>query len=249
MSSWFFNVLHTVEGSLRDYHALAQYHYRTEPIRPVTNIYKIRARHPFRKDFPDPIAVIVYRMPIPDLRARAQATNGYFHQPSTLSARLKLVNKTIRYIARLIVDPRFRRLGLATKLLTESLATQTVPIVETLTPIDFTNIIFQRAGFTLHYIEAPTWYHRFVKFLEQIGLEDWDQLLPSTLQHRLALLDAEHSTLAEKEIKAFIKHFIRRQDMPAGIDRCKFLLSKIPFPQAYLIWRNANWQLPRSSPQ
>lgn len=238
MSKWFFDILETVPGTLDDYYALSRYHYRTESIEPVTKIYKIRARDPQRDAFPDPLAVVVYRMPIPCLRARDRATDGFFHGPTTKSDRLKLVNKNIRYLARLIVDPRFRRLGIATKLLDESLLTQKIPIVETLIPLDWTNKMFQKVGFELHYIEAPEWYNRFTDFLKHLGFDDWDQLLPETLYKRLECLQLEGFDHIEKEIKALIKHFRHRKDMPHSLERCEFLLSKISFPQAYLIWYN-----------
>lgn len=239
------DILEVVKGSLHDYELLAEYHYRTEPIKPFTSIYKIRAHPPYTKAFPDPIAVIVYRMPLPDLRARTKATNGFFHKPPTLSARLKLVNKHIRYLARLIVDPRFQKLGLGTRLLTETLPHQTCSIVETLTPIDFTNRLFTKAGFELHYTSAPGWYNRFANFINTLGLRADYFLLPSTLQHRLDTMGPELNKLAEKEITAFIKHFRHRQFMPPGIERSKFLLSKMPFPKAYLIWHNPKNRLTR----
>lgn len=241
MAKWIFNVLETVPGTLDDYLKLAEYHYRTEAVAPVTNIYKIRARKPACDAFPDPLAVIVYRMPIPCLRARDKATNGYFRQATTRSERLKSVNRNVRYIARLVTDPRFRRLGIATKLLNETLPLQTAPIVETLTPIDWTNKIFQKAGFKLHHIEAPVWYGRFTQFLASIGLTDWNVLLPSTLQKRLDSLQNTEKLAAKKNIRAFIKHFRHRKDMPPGLERCRFLLSKIPFPEAYLIWYNPQY--------
>jgi len=238
MTKFIFNCLEVVPGTLSDFRSLAGYHYRTEAIWAPTDVFKIRAIKECRKAFPDPIAVIVYRMPLPDLRARTKATNGYFHAPKTQSERLTLVNHNIRYIARIIVDPRFRRLNLATELLLESLKRQTVPIVETLIPLDWTNKLFLKAGFKLYPTPAPTWYRRFTAMLKTIGLDDWNTLLPSTLHERLESLDDNQAGIAEHEIQQFLRHFRHRRTMQPGIERCKYILSKISFPEAYLIWHN-----------
>lgn len=238
MNNFVTNCLEIVPATLKDYSALTCYHYRTEPIKPVTQIYKVRARTPHTKEMPDPLAVIVYRMPIPDVRPRTHATKGYFHVPTSLSDRLKLVNKNIQYLARLIVDPRFRKIGLATWLLADSLTFQTAPIIETLTPIDYTNRIFLKAGFKLFHMNAPTWYKRFTDALDSIGFADQPQISPWAVQLRIDSLKGKQLNYIDNAFHQFVYHFRHRKQMPSGIDRTKFALSKIPYPKAYLIWFN-----------
>jgi len=188
MSKWVTDILQILPATLADYHKLAEYHYRTEPIKPVTNIYKINAK--------------------------------------------------IRYLARLIVDPRFQKLGLATWLLKDTLERQHIPIVETLTPIDFTNKMFEKAGFKLYQTPAPPWYNRFTFALESLGLTEQSRVSPLYIHNRLGRLAGTQKTLIENEIKHFIKHFRHRENMPDSMERTKFFLSKLPYPQAYLIWFN-----------
>lgn len=245
MSDFITNCLEIVPATLTDYSTLAPYHYRTEPIKPATQIYKVRARAPNTDAFPDPIAVIVYRKPIPDLRPRTTATKGFFHEPKSLSDRLRLVNKKIEYIARLIVDPRFHKMGLAAWLLRDTLERQHVPIVETLTPIDFTNKIFQKAGFRLYHTTAPTWYKQLTDVLYSLGLTEQAQTNALAVQFRLDRLKGQSAAHVEKEIKAFCNHYRWRDKMPPGIDRTKFFLSKLPYPEAYLIWHNPRVPLTR----
>lgn len=240
MKDFIVDVLHIIKGKLTDYKTLAQYHYRTEPIGPTTNIYKVCAKYPYQNTFPNPLAVIVYRMPLANLRARTTATGEYFHKGLTPSNRLKLVNQHIRYIARLIVDPRFHRCGIATWLLEETLKSQTVPIIETLTPLDFTNKIFQRAGFNLHETPAPAWYNRFKTALLSLGLTPDSLYQPEVVQHRLDNLNKFDTEFIERKIKSFLHHYRHHQQMPLDLSRTKYFLSKIPFPQAYLIWFNPN---------
>lgn len=230
--------LEIVPGTIADFHILERYHYQTDSINPTTQIYKIRGIDSTQDAFPDPMAVIVYRQPLPDLHARNIATKGYFQQAPTRSGRLRIINKKILYIARLIVDPRFRKLGLATWLLSDTLQRQTVPIVETLTPIDFTNKIFQRAGFKLYHTPAPPWYQRFEDVLTGLGVNKLNLHHAFLIQNRIAGLSSDQYDFVDEEIRLFLNHFRHRRDMPAGLRRTKYFLSKLPFPQAYLIWPN-----------
>lgn len=234
------NILEVVPGTMADYRQLTEYHYRTDEIRPYTSIYKVRARAPYRTAFPDPLSVIVYRLPVGELRVRSKATGEFFTKPAHRSTRLKLINQNIRYLCRIITVPQFRRLGIATKLIAETVSLQSVPVVETLTPIDFTNALFQKCGFELFYQSAPPWYGRFTNALCAIGLSNWNDLLPSTLQKRLERLNPEPSEWIENEIKQFLHHFRRKDTMPPGLERTEFALSKIPYPQAYLFWTKDN---------
>jgi len=238
MTEIFTDCLEIECGSLKDYNTLARYHYRTEPIKPVTQIYKVVGRKPHRSAFPDPIAVIVYRMPIPDLRPRTSATKGYFHKPKSLSERLKLANEKIQYIARLIVDPRFHKMGIASWLLKDSLDRQTVPLIETRTPIDFTNKLFQKAGFKLYRTSAPRWYRQLSDALIRLGLTEESLRIPWFVNNRLKHLSSAQQETIETTIKRFMSHFRHRRDMSPDMKRTEFICSKLQYPEAYLLWQN-----------
>lgn len=230
--------LEIVPAFFPDYKLLAHYHYKTEAPSPPDQIYKIRGNLESKKSFPDPIAIIVYSMPIINLHGRTVATNRYFRKARTEIGRLRLVNQKIRYISRVIVDPRFQKLGLATWLLKDTLERQTVPIVETLTPIDFTNKIFQKAGFKLYHSPAPDWYRRFTKALTKVQIKLDTVKCPPAIHFRINNLPPRQKGFIEKEILLFVKHFRHREGMKNSPNRTAFFCSKIPYPQAYLIWFN-----------
>lgn len=238
MTNLITNCLEILPAALADFKILEKYHYQTDPVNPATQIYKIRGINSTQDTFPDPMAVIVYRQPLPSLRARTMATKGYFSQAPTIAGRLRIVNQKIIYIARLIVDPRFRKLGLATWLLDDTLQRQAHPLVETLTPIDFTNKIFQRAGFKLYQMPAPPWYQRFEDILLSLGINEQNLKIPFLVQNRIDRLKSDQYDHVDNEIRQFLHHFRHRRNMPAGIKRTKYFLSKMPFPQAYLLWTN-----------
>lgn len=239
------NILEVAKATMADYHALERYHYCPGKMVCPTGLYKIRARYPHSKALPNPLAVIVYRMPFSQLRARTKPTDGFFNKPEKLGDRLKLLGENVRYIARVIVDPRFRRLGIATKLIKETLSLQGVPLIEAITPIDWTNRMFVKAGFTLYRNPAPVWYRKMMGGIKKIGLEPDFKLLPETLQHRINSLTRAQTKHFNWQIHDFMYHFRHRADMSQGIERTRFILSKIPYPEAYLIWKNP--ELPLTS--
>jgi len=238
MTNLITNCLEIVPAIFADYKTLAGYHYKLENPAPPDQIYKIRGIKKCRETFPDPMAVIVYSMPITNLQGRTKATNGYFRKARTEIGRLRLVNQKIRYISRVIVDPRFHKIGLASWILKDTLERQTVPIVETLTPIDFTNKMFQKNGFKLYHSAAPDYYDRFTAALSKIRVKLDSLNCPAAVHFRLMNLPAHSKSFIEKEILLFVCHFRHRKDMKNSLKRTTFFCSKIPYPQAYLIWHN-----------
>lgn len=230
--------LEIVPGTSADFKLLAHYHYKQETPPPPDQIYKIRGIKKTKDAFPDPIGVILYSMPIINLHGRTVATSGYFRNARTEIGRLRLVNKKIRYISRFIVDPRFGKLGLGTWLLKDTLERQTVPIVETLTPVDFTNKIFQKQGFKLYHSPAPDWYLRFANALARVQVKLDTLNCPPAVHFRIQNLSPRQKGFIEKEILLFIAHFRHRKGMLSSPNRTAFFCSKIPYPQAYLIWHN-----------
>lgn len=230
--------LEIVAATREDYKRLAHYHYRPEPLGPIDHIFKTIGKPPHTDAFPNPIAVIVYSMPLPQQGARDKLTNNYFKQARTSIGNLRLINSKIRYISRFIVDPRFQKMSIGTGLLQETLRRQSVPIVETQTPIDFTNKIFQKAGFHLSYTPTPPSYSRFLQALESIGLNEQSTSCPPAVHARLNALQGEKRELIEKQILAFLNPFRHRKDMEHSLERTAHFCSKIPYPRAYLIWHN-----------
>lgn len=230
--------LQIVPAAYADYKLLAHYHYKQEAPSMPDQIYKIIGSPESKDSFPDPMAVVLFSMPIVNLHGRTVATSGFFRKPRTDIGKLRLVNKKIRYISRLIVDPRFWRLGLATWLLKDALERQTVPIIETLTPVDFTNKIFQSQGFKLYHSPAPDWYDRFATALTKVQVKLDTVVCPPAVHFRLQHLTPRQKGFIEKEILLFLNHFQHRKGMKNSPNRTAFFCSKIPYPQAYLIWFN-----------
>lgn len=232
------NCLETVHGTVKDYRILASYHYELSQPLTCTKVFKIRGRGPAQKHFPDPLCVLTFGVPLPTIHSRTEATGGWFDLPKTKSARLKLVNKNILYMSRLITLPGFRRIGLATKCVHDSLRMLDIPIVESLSPVDFTNKIFKNEGFKLYYQPLPLWIAKTKYLIRSLGLSSDYRTPPLLLHNRLLNLTGEIKTIAEKNIKQFLHHFRCVKNTEPSIERSKYILSKLKPPQVYMIWFN-----------
>lgn len=123
--------LKLVPGDMSDYAQLAVHHYRQERPVAVKAVYVLRPVEPLGSFGRRPAAVIVYTMPNPRVALRALATGGLFaglDRPTELA----MLNRSVRCIARVIVEPPLRGIGLATRLVRETLSRMEVPIVEAL---------------------------------------------------------------------------------------------------------------------
>lgn len=233
-----FKQLTITEGDRSDYLKLHRYHYCKQEPGQLTHVFCIRPRDHYRKYFPNPIGVHTFSMPMPNLRARTIATNGFFKIPKTRSEQMKLVNEKIRYASRIIIDPRFHNLGLAKWFIRDTLPKVGFPIIETLVPIDYTNRVFSKAGFEILHTPSPSYYRKLTDAISSMGLTVDFRLLPETFQKRLEKLVPEDRLFLEQTIEQFLSRFKSHHNMKPDINRAKFLLSKIFYPNCYLIWFN-----------
>ncbi|GAG17809.1 unnamed protein product, partial [marine sediment metagenome] len=223
--------LEVVKCSVSEYYKLEHLHYLKQRPHFHTNTYKVVGIGYYRKAFPDPIAVTVYGMPLCNIFARDKATGGFFSGPPDRSSRLRLINQYIRYASRIVVDTRFRHLGIATFLAAETLQLQNVPIIETLVPFDWTANMLARLGFIGYPTSAPYWYSRFVTALNRIGVSPELYRHPEVAHRRLLSLDKSYTGFIEYEIQLFLEHFRNFSDMPVSEDRTRIFLNKIHYPQ------------------
>lgn len=237
------------EGTKRDYLVLNDYHYLNTPLPPIKKIYTIRPKpateHWYCSGFQGPayghaslIAVIVYTSPLRDLRARTVATSGFFKQPATLSERLRLINKNILYVSRLVVDPRYRRLGLADWLWRETLKLQTIPIVESLTPVPVRTSWLESLGFQLYYSQTPAPIRKLKNAFKKAHITGSCLSIPEVAQRRVRCLLKDERIQLDRSLHDFLSKYRHREHMDKDLKRMIFILSKIPYPNGYLIWFN-----------
>ena len=230
-------------GRADDYKKLARYHYLDTRLGPFAEIFALRTlgRLKWRADT-DCAGVIVYTMPTPNAELRNVATGGLFAGLDRAS-QLTLINKNIRRIARVIIEPRFRGIGLAQRLVRETMPLMNVPIVEALAVMGLVNPFFEKAQMQAYTAPIPQRNVRLIEALGSVGIEDSSLISPSKVQDRIDLLDKDAGRFIEREIDLFLQSFGKRRDMHPGPNRTRYVLSRLTDRPAYYIWFNHDMEL------
>ncbi len=224
-----------------EYGELSQYHYRQGRLGPYKVMYALVDTHPLRSRFSEGriiVGVIVYSMPSPNLALRNVAMDGVFAQFGDRRAQLQLVNENIRCISRVIIDPRYRGLSLASYLVRKTLTKLDVPVIEALAVMGQVNPFFEKAG--MKKFEAKTSLHcaKLSEALGMVGIDEAHFMDPRDIHKKLKGLSAAHRDFIEKQFYDFLQAYGKRRNMTEGIERTSFVLGKLSSRPAYYIWRN-----------
>ena len=222
--------LRIVRGCLDDYKQLAHYHYRDSHIGPYAAIFALR--------FGDETSgVIVYTMPSPGLELRNVATDDMF-AGFDKRTQLALINKYIRRISRVIIEPRFRGLGLATRLVRETMPQMNVPIVEAMAVMGLVNPFFEKAGMKTYKAKMPARCVQLVEALSMVGIEKYLLLDPQKAQEQLGRLQGPEAEFIKLQMRNFLQSYGKRRNMPPGAERTRYILSKLTLRPVYYVWFN-----------
>ncbi len=226
-----------------DYKKLAPSPYRNSRLGPFAAIFALRptAALKWQADT-DCLGVIVYTMPNPHVELRSLATAGLFAGIDR-DTQLSLVNKNIRRIARVVVEPRFRGLGLAARLVRETMPKMDVPIIEALAVMGLVNPFFEKAGMQAYTAGTPQRCVRLIEALSSIGIEDSSLINPRKVQDGISRLDKDRGRFIEREISLFLQSYGKRRRMSPGFNRTKFVLSRLTERPAYYIWFKPDMEL------
>ena len=226
-------------GDMQDYEALAAYHYREGRPAVVKAVFVARSR---RSHGPKAAGVIVYTMPNPRLELRDVATDGRFAGLDR-QTELALLNRNVRCIARVIVEPRFRGIGLASRLVRETMPLLDVPIVEALGVMPRVNPFLERAGMQAFAPRVPVEHVELLEALSAVGVEEDELVDPARAQDRFDHLPADATEFLEACVRRFLKSHGTRRTMPAGLERTRYLLGRLTHRPAYYIWFNPDLEV------
>lgn len=227
-----------IPGCCEDYRKLSAYHYRDSQLGPFAAIFTMKPNKALAAQLDTTvIGVIVYTMPSPGLELRSMATGNLFAGLDR-GTQLALTNRNIRCISRVIIEPRFRGLGLASRLVSETLAQVEVPIVEAMAVMGLVNPFFEKAGMTAYTAKMPERCVRLIEALSMVGIEKQQLIDPKKVQQIMVRLRSEQAEFIELEIQNFLQSYGRRRNMKAGTERTRFVLSKLTERPVYYIWFN-----------
>jgi len=230
--------LQIVPGNLDDYEGLARYHYRDSRLGPFAAIFAIRPAGTLAVRLGTrAVGVIVYKMPSPGLELRNIATGGLF-AGFDRATRLALINKNIRCISRVVIEPRFRGLGLAGRLVRETMAKMDVPIVEAMAVMGLINPFFEKGGMRPYTAEMPGRCVQLVEAFSMVGIERQELIDSQKVQQRIGQLRRPEAEFIELQINCFMQSYGKRRDMPPGLERTRYILNKLTVRPVYYIWFN-----------
>jgi len=227
--------LQIIPGCLDDYKQLAHYHYRDSRLGPFERIFALK---PVGGTINTrAVGVIVYSMPVPGLELRNVATDNFF-AGFDRSTQLALINKNIRCISRVIIEPRFRGLGLASRLVRQTMPKMNVPIIEAMAVMGLVNPFFEKAGMTAYTAKLPVRCILLIEAFSIVGIEDRELFDAEKVQRKLAELGGAQAEFIERQINSFLQSYGCRRNMQTGPKRMRYILSKLTARPVYYIWFN-----------
>lgn len=245
------NELTIQRGTLKEYKVLEDFCYLNTSIPLCKYVYTVRPKpldpRTHCRGFSGPagghaslIAVIIYSMPMRDLKARTTATAGFFKQTSSLSERLHLLNKHVLYVSRLVVDPRYRQLGIADWLWRETLKVQTVSMVESLTPLPVREDWLKSMGFRIYYSPTPQSLRKLKKAFAKAHLTGSCLTVAEVAQKRINALASDKMVKLDRSLHHFLSNYKSHEHDTNSLERTRYILSKLPYPNGYLVWFNTH---------
>ena len=230
-------------GTTADYDRLSCFHYRAGPCKPCVAIYAMRDRHAVRRRFADPVGVIVYVNPAPNSELRSVATGGAFTGLGDRRLQMQAINRNIRTIARVIIDPRYRGLHLASRLVAETMGLLNMPVIEATAVMGTVNPFFERAGMQAYSGGESARVVQLVEAFSSVGIEDDELIDPAGVQAKLDKLPLIAEAFIEEQMRRFLAGNAARRYMRPGPERTRFVLSKLTPPGTYYIWFNPDRQI------
>lgn len=133
------------DGSIHDFDRLAAHHYRAGRPATITQVHRMVFHPDSTGGAPILAGVLVVSHPPLDARARRRALGDRYRDLPT-GMRGRALNREVRTISRVVVDPRFRGLGVAARLVRRALAGADTPCTEAFATMGRLHPFFERAG-------------------------------------------------------------------------------------------------------
>lgn len=230
--------INIADGCFEDYKSLAAYHYREANPGPWTNIFALKPQSSFFFNVKT-VGVIVYSTPNPGLELRNVATNNFFTGLDR-STQLSLLNKTVRRISRIIIEPRFRGLGLAAMLVRETMPLLNIPIIEASGIMGMVNPFLEKAGMTAYKSPPKMSSIRIKEALDIIGIKEFSFIDPIRVHRNIEQLTRKKRQFIENEFRIFLKSFGNKRYVSHSLERTRFILTRLTERPVYYIWFNRN---------
>ena len=215
---------------------LAAFHYIGGRVGYVRRIFRAVVE---LDDLRELAGVVVYTHPYSELSARNHALPILRQLRRRLGRKrfVKLIDENFSRVARIIVHPKFRGIGVAVKLLKETMPLLDTPYVEALAVMAKYNPFFEHAG--MKRVEYRSRIQNEVKKL-LVKLQEYG-IQPNRI-HSKRYLRRILSQLNRRELKSISEDLRRikmlREKKDLGFEAIVEFLSKLRAKPEYFIWRD-----------
>jgi len=230
------------EGTISDYKQLAEFHYRTKTYPPPLKIFKMKRG--------DEVASVIYYSPPPP---------NTFGRSSFFGRHLSIyeVNEKLANIARVVVHPKYRSIGLGVKLVRETLPLVGRPYVETIAVMAKYNPFFEKAGMQRIAVRKPD--KTIIKAVERLEKLGFKRYLLASREANKAMLNSLSREEVEdvkailvsvspayyKRLRSTQRIYLKREEYRAWLDKADnetlakviVRLAVLAQEKVYLIWK------------
>lgn len=232
-------------GTMADYAQLAEHHYKAN--RPATATRVLTFTDPrqtatsrWRKTFENNsgnsgnsgggeqriVGVLVESLPSLACRMREWAMHERYGGHLSPRGRATLLNAEVRCISRVVVDPTWRGLGLAVRLVRAALAEPTTRVTEALAAMGRVNPFFERAGMTAY--PRPPHAHdaRLLAAMARFGFRGRDLALADALWLRMQQLAPADRVWLLAELQRWTRQSVGRAGLRVDDPREQLVLAR-----------------------
>ena len=222
---------------------LKGFHYRGHRLPPFSHIFAATVPGEGRLGSARRVVgVIVYGYPSLGNRLRNRATGGRYLAGRSRRESVKRLNREVRTISRVVVDPQYRGLGLAVRLVKETMPLVGTPFVEASARMGKVNPFFEKAGMERHEAPPPKSADRLIAVLERCRIPRAVAGDPEALKRRLKQLCPTRRRLLLRELRTWYARYqsartsrYARTDDEAVLETAAANLFGNP---VYYLWRN-----------
>jgi len=223
--------------------ALSALHYRGHALPPHSHIFAATAPSGLRLgDARRIVGVIVYGFPSLANRLRNHATGGRYTGFRGRRAMAQLLNREVRTISRVVVDPQYRGLGLAVRLVRETMPSVGTPYVEALATMARVNPFFERAGMTRYDAPRPAGAERLTAALDHCRIPHAVVGSPAALAARIDQLEPPRRDFLWRELRRWFNRYERAKTSAPPTDDPDTVLRVVArhlfASPVYYLWRN-----------
>jgi GNAT superfamily N-acetyltransferase len=222
---------------IEDISYISRYHYMPFARQPYVKAWKITDIKYGKRD--EPIGVITYSMPVLNCAARRSAI-GDFLADTDKRIRLRRLNEFVRRISRVVIDPRYRGLGLAAWLVRRTMPQMEVPMIEATAVMGKMSGFFERAGMHLYKIPVRPEAATLAGALLSAEIKPSLWIDAAAVYAQIQPLPEDKKESIKRGLFRFLGAYGKRRTMAEGVESLRFALSRLNARPGYYVWLNPN---------